>query len=145
VIRSDRAFSFDVPVDQLWSAIVRTEDYPTWWPWLRSFAAEGFETGAAWRCLVQPPLPYSLRFTITLDDVVPCEHAVATITGDIEGTATLTVEPDGEGSRARLVSDLAPASGLLQAFALAARPLVVWGHDRVLDRGASQFSRRGLS
>jgi hypothetical protein len=131
--------------DVVWSAIQRTDRYRTWWPWLRGFEADGFEEGAVWRCVVQPPLPYSLRFTITLDTVVDGESAWATVDGEITGKASLTVDADRQGSTIRLVSDLAPASPLLKGFALAARPLVVWGHDWVLDRGASQFRQRGLS
>jgi len=49
--------------------MVSVEDYQTWWPWLRHCDAESFEPGARWTCVVQPPLPYSLRFRITLDEI----------------------------------------------------------------------------
>jgi hypothetical protein len=144
VVRSNRTYRFAVGPDELWTAIARTDDYRSWWPWLRGFEATGLVQGDVWRCVVQPPLPYTLRFTITLDAVQPGVGAMATIAGEISGTAELTVAADGDGSSIRLVSDLAPASPLLRAAAIAARPLVIWGHDWVLDRGASQFKRQGL-
>ena len=146
MIRSDRRFSFDGPPAEVWEAMARTSAYTRWWPWLRGFEAQGLVTGDVWTCHIQPPLPYFLRFTITLDEVVPEASARATIGGDITGTAEFTLVPDGDGrSEGRLVSDLAPASSVLRAFAVVARPLVVWGHDWVLAEGIRQFKGRGLA
>jgi len=144
VIRSDREYRFPVAPAALWAAMARTEDFRSWWPWLRAFEGDGLVEGAVWRCVVQPPLPWSLRFTVDLNEVVDGRRATATVAGDIEGTAELTVSAAAEGSTARLVSDLAPASVLLRTAAVAARPLVLWGHDWVLDRGVAQFRRKGL-
>jgi uncharacterized protein YndB with AHSA1/START domain len=138
---SDRRFTFAVTPTELWGYIDDTDAFRTWWPWLRRFDAKGFVVGDEWRCLVQPPLPYQVSFTITLDDVEPPQRAAATISGDIVGTAVLTIVPDGEGCEARLVSSLAPANSLLRAFASVARPVVRFGHDWVLDQGARQFAR----
>jgi len=146
VIRSDRRFAFDQPPDEVWATMARTSEFTRWWPWLRRLDAEGLVTGDVWSCHIQPPLPYFLRFTIALDEVVPGEWVRATVAGDITGTATLTLDPtEGGGSEARLVSDLAPASSVLRAFAVVARPLVVWGHDWVLGEGIRQFRDRALA
>ncbi len=146
MIRSDRRFSFDRPPAEVWEAMGRTAAYTTWWPWLRRFDAVGLVAGDVWSCHIQPPLPYYLRFTITLDEVVTLESARATVAGDIRGTAEFTLDPTGDGgSEGRLVSDLAPASSVLRAFAVVARPLVVWGHDWVIAEGIRQFRDRGLA
>jgi len=145
MICSDRRFAFDQPPAQVWEVMARTSSYTTWWPWLRRLEATGLVAGDVWSCHIQPPLPYFLRFTITLDEVVPGESARATVAGDIMGSADLTLAPtDDGGSVARLVSDLAPASAVLRGFATVARPLVVWGHDWVLGEGIRQFKARGL-
>lgn len=145
MIRSDRRFRFDRPPAEVWEAMGRTSAYPRWWPWLRHLDAVGLVAGDVWSCHIQPPLPYFLRFTITLEEVVPGRLARASVAGDIVGTASFTLAPRGDGgSEGRLVSDLAPASSVLRAFALVARPLVVWGHDWVLDEGIRQFRARGL-
>jgi len=146
VIRSDRRFAFDQPPAVVWAAMSATGDYTRWWPWLRRLEANGLFAGDVWSCHIQPPLPYFLRFTITLDEVVHGELARATISGDILGTAEFSLAPtDDGGCEGRLVSDLAPSSPVLRAFALVARPLVVWGHDWVLDEGIRQFHARGLA
>jgi hypothetical protein len=140
VIQSDRRFRFSCSRDELWEAIVRTDHYRTWWPWLRKLdAGDGFVAGAKWQCVVQPPLPYRLQFTIALEEVDARARARATISGDIHGTAELFVDDVEDGCEARMVSDLGPASPVLRTFAQVARPLVTWGHDWVLDQGAKQF------
>ena len=143
-VRSDRRWRFGVDPPTLWAALTDTGEYRTWWPWLARLDADAFEAGAQWRCAVQPPVPYLLRFGIRLDVVEPPHLAVATIDGDITGTATLTVVADGDGSEARLVSHLAPANAFLRGVARFAAPVVRFGHDWVLDTGAGQFRRRAL-
>jgi uncharacterized protein YndB with AHSA1/START domain len=146
VIRSDRRFGFDLPPERVWEALSQTASYPRWWPWLRRLEAKGLVEGDVWSCHIQPPLPYFLRFTVTLDEVVPYESAAATIAGDICGTASFTLAPSGDGGTdGHFVSDLAPGSPVLRAFALVARPLVVWGHDWVLSEGVREFRARGLA
>lgn len=141
-IASDRSYGFAIGAADLWSTISAVDRFPLWWPWLRRFEARGLEHGDVWSCTVQPPLPYSLSFTITLTEVTEHERVEATIGGEIEGTAALTIEPTDDGCRARLTSSLAPSSRFLQAVALVARPVVSLGHDWVLDSGARQFRQQ---
>jgi uncharacterized protein YndB with AHSA1/START domain len=143
-VRSDRRYRFPVGPEDLWPVLTRVEDYRSWWPWLRRFDAVAFEPGAAWTCVVQPPLPYSLRFRIVLHEVDPCRLATATIDGDIVGEARLELAATEAGSEARLVSSLAPENAVLRAIAGVARPVAQFGHDWVLDSGLRQFRSRAL-
>jgi hypothetical protein len=142
LVRSDRRWSFPVAGEVLWDEISRVDLYRTWWPWLAGFDGEALEVGETWTCLVQPPLPYALRFTVALDEVIPKRRVAATIAGDITGDASLEVTDTTSGCNARLVSSLAPGNRLLRAVAIVARPMVRYGHDWVLDNGAHQFAAR---
>lgn len=145
MFRSDRRWRFDVPRDELWDRINATEEYPDWWPWLRDFDADaGLERGSSWRCAVSPPLPYVVRFVIGFDHVEVGRVVETTVTGDVDGSARLTLDDDGTGSRARLVSALRPANPLLRGFGAVARPLVEYGHDWILDEGRRQFVERAF-
>jgi hypothetical protein len=117
--------------------------YRRWWPWLREFDyGQGFAPGSVWRCIVAPPLPYVVRFDITLDEVEPARRVVSRVDGDIVGSAVLTLITEADGStQARLRSSLLPAHPALRTFGSVARPLVGWGHDWVLDQGRAQFIR----
>lgn len=144
-VRSDRRFRFDVEPAVTWDALTSVESYQRWWPWLRRFEAAGFEPGATWRCTVQPPLPYSLRFELRLEEVEAERYATALVDGDIRGHAALELSPTGDGAtEVRLVSVLAPASGVLRAVTRVAAPVARYGHDWVLDAGLRQFRQRAL-
>ncbi|MGA9277508.1 hypothetical protein [Ilumatobacter sp.] len=138
-IRSDRRFRFDVDRATLWGALIRVDRYPEWWPWLREFEGTGFVEGDLWRCVVKPPLPYSLRFTVALVDVVDHDVVRVQIDGDITGWAELTMVDRDVGCELRLISELSPASRPLRVVARCARPVAAFGHDWVLDTGARQF------
>jgi len=143
---SDREWSFPVEPGALWDRITSVDRYRHWWPWLREFdPGSGLEADARWRCEVAPPLPYVVRFTIEFDRVERGRRAETTVSGDIVGNAVLTFdETDDGGTRARLVSQLAPANPLLRTVGRMARPLVEWGHDWVLDQGQHQFIRHAV-
>jgi hypothetical protein len=143
---SNRSWDFALGAEELWERITAVQDYRRWWPWLRRFEpGPGLVQGARWACEVVPPLPYVVRFTLRVDEVEPARSAVASVSGDIRGSARLTVEELDDGrTRACLVSRLAPAHPLLRGFGRVARPLVERGHDWVLDQGQRQFIDRAL-
>lgn len=143
-MRSDRRYPFAVPPEELWSAFVDTGAYRSWWPWLRTFDGDGFHEGARWTCEVQPPLPYSLRFELLLEEVEAPRFVTATVSGDISGHASIDVRATPAGSEVRLVATLGPNSAVLRTIARLAHPLVRFGHDWVIDTGLRQFRRRAL-
>jgi hypothetical protein len=138
-IRSDRHYRFDVPRIELWQALTQVDQYRTWWSWLRQFDGLAFAAGERWRCVVKPQLPYTLEFVIALDAVKAGESAGASLSGDIEGWAQLTLGDDGGGSRLRLQSDLTARSGWARAVGAIVPPIARRGHDWVLDNGIRQF------
>lgn len=143
-IRSDQRHDFDVPPADLWAAMERVDEYRTWWPWLRHFEASELADGAVWEALVRPPLPYRLRFDLHLRSVDGPHHVSAEITGDIVGTARIEITPTATGSSLHVVSDLAPANGVLRSVMRVAPRVARFGHDWVLTTGLRQFTTRAL-
>ncbi|MEQ1786119.1 MAG: SRPBCC family protein [Acidimicrobiales bacterium] len=143
-IRSDRRHAFAVPPEELWEAMARVDAYREWWPWLRQLDATALVGGDVWSAVVQPPLPYRLRFSVHLDRVDAPLLASAHVTGDIEGTARLVIEPTAEGSELHFTSELAPTNAVLRTVASLASPMVRFGHEWVLDTGLRQFRDRAL-
>jgi len=140
-----RTWGLDVPPDRFWATISRTDEYKTWWPWLRHFDADGFRQGAHWSAVIQSPLPYVLRVELVLEEVVECKRLAADVSGDIEGWATLDVMESSTGSAVDVEWDMRPRSRAMQAAAVLARPLLRWSHEWVLARGLDQFRQRALS
>jgi uncharacterized protein YndB with AHSA1/START domain len=141
-LRTDRVYRFPFAPDELWARINQVDDFGRWWPWLRAFDGTRLQAGDVWTCVVQPPVPYAVRFAVTIVEVVPHERVTATIGGDIIGTAHLRLLDDPGGSRLQLVAELAPRKQSLQSISRFARPLVRFGHNWVLDTGARQFRER---
>jgi uncharacterized protein YndB with AHSA1/START domain len=143
-LESDRRFALPVPPERVWDMLAATDDYRQWWPWLTAFEADGLVAGDVWRCTVRPPLRYSLRFAVHLEEVVQPTLVTARLTGDIAGHARLDLESCNKGTAIRLTSVLAPSSRVFAVFAVVARPLVRHGHDWVIDTGVRQFVGRAI-
>ena len=143
--RSERRATFAEPPEVVWAALTDIGAYQRWWPWLTELEGDGFEPGATWRCHVRPPLPYTLRFHLHLEEVEAPRFAVATISGDIEGHASVDLAAGPDGTDLRLVSVLQSATRTLRLLADLGPPIVRFGHDWVLDTGLRQFRERGLS
>lgn len=140
----DRSWQFGVAPEALWALLVRTDDFPRWWPWLQALRADGLHQGAQASFTVQPPLPYRLHVKVALQRVETARSIDAQIGGDVRGPARLELRPTPQGCEARLVWSLELRRPLLVAAERLARPAMVWGHDQVVSAGVSQFCRRAL-
>jgi hypothetical protein len=142
----DRAWSFGVTPEELWTTLGQTDKYREWWPWLREFRVDGdgFRSGATAQLVIQAPLPYQLRCAIHVDEVVRPQKLVAHVTGDLEGPARLELEPTPGGAQARLAWTLEVRSSLLRPLATIGRPALSWAHDRIVERGLVQFEQHAL-
>jgi hypothetical protein len=142
----DRWWDFELPPDELWATLSRTDEYPDWWSWLREFDAEGLHDGAIARCVIRAPLPYALRFTVRVERAVKAELVDTTIHGDLEGPARLAIAPSAEGgSRARLTWSLHLRDPVLRRLAIVGRPAMTWAHDRVVAMGLRDFERHAVN
>lgn len=144
-VRSDRRFRFEATPAQVWQQMANVGSYRAWWSsWLREFDAASLSEGEVWRCRIQPPVPYAVRFTVTLDEVDELRRVAAHVAGDIAGTARVDLTPAGRGTEVHLMSSLTPCHPRLRAFAVLGGPFVRRGHDWVLDTGAREFDRRAV-
>jgi hypothetical protein len=140
----DRRWQFPVSPERFWDTVNRTEQYHEWWSWLREFDADGLHEGASAHCVIQAPLPYSLRLDLHIERMVPAELVAVRVAGDLEGPARLEVRPGPGGCEARLVWTLDVHEPWLRRLALVGRPVMGWAHDRVVEVGAREFRRRAL-
>lgn len=143
-IRSERRFLFDADRAAVWEAIIRTDQYRVWWPWLHGFDGATFDEGSQWHCAVKPPLPYVLRFELALVSVIHQDTVLVAVTGDLSGHGLLKLADHDLGTELQLSYDLSPARRTLQTVVRVARPAVVIGLDWVLETGARQFGHNAL-
>ena len=137
-------YELPLPREDVWSLISDVSRYRSWWPWLRMFDATALAKGETWRCQVQPPVPYLVRFSVMIEQVEAAELVRATVGGDVVGHATLTLDEADMGCTATLHSSLAPGNTALRAVSRFAGPIARFGHDWVLDSGARQFITRAV-
>ena len=85
--------------------------------------------------MVRAPAGYLLRLDLTLAEVDAPHQVDIVVAGDVEGRSTVTVRPGEDGSEVALAWALAPRRPLLRLLGVVARPVLVRGHDRILDDG----------
>jgi uncharacterized protein YndB with AHSA1/START domain len=137
-------YDLPLPREDVWRLITDVASYRSWWPWLRKFDAAAFAEGESWRCEVQPPMPYLVRFGVEIDHVEEAKLVRATVGGDVVGEATLAFDDSDAGCVATLHSSLAPGNRALRLVSRFAAPIARFGHDWVLDSGARQFIARAV-
>jgi len=142
-LRTRRTVAIPAPADDVWAALERVDDYPTWWPWLRRFDAEALAAGQRWSCRIRPPLPWSLRFDVELRSVAR-GRVEAVVVGDIDGSASVDVRARGEGCTVTLDASLRAQRGPSAALHRLAPAASRWAHDRVVDAAFAQFRDRAL-
>jgi hypothetical protein len=142
--RYDRRFRLRAEPDALWDVLERTDCYVEWWSWLDTLDGGALRQGSTARCVVRAPLPYSLRFDVHVDEVVPHARVVTSVDGDLTGPARLEVVPASGGCEARLVWELELQDRVLRTLSVVTRPAMRWAHDRVVETGLREFERRAL-
>ena len=139
-----QTFALPSPVDEVWASLERLDDYQRWWPWLVGFELNGLAEGATAACTVQAPLPYRLRFAVDLVEVEAGRLVDGVVSGDLAGPARMELAPSRTGSLATLSWQLEPHGRLVRVLGATARPVLRWGHDRIVEAGLRQFASGAL-
>jgi carbon monoxide dehydrogenase subunit G len=147
VIEYDGRFTFPVPAAELWAAMAQFDRFPSWWSWLREFSVEGdgLQHGTVLHGVVAPPLRYRMRLDVVLDDCLPERRITAHVHGDLEGAAQLTFDGDDAETHARAAWTIEMMQRPMRIAARFARPLLRWGHDRVVEATVDGFRRQLLA
>jgi len=137
-------FGFALSPERLWSELEAVDQFERWWPWLTDLTVDGpgLAEGSVLTGVVSPPLPYRMRVLI---EVVECErlHLIsAVIGGDLTGPSTLRFRPDGDGTWVDATWTLEMQQPAMRLASRIGRPLLQWGHDRVVDLTVAGFRRR---
>ena len=141
-LHTDRSYPLAERPQDAWYSLADVGAYRRWWPWLRRFDARRLAPGERWEARIRVPMPWSLRFTLDIDHVEAPRQVDATLAGDIEGTATITLASAPGGAEIRLRSDLAPRHHLLRGVNRVVPGVSRRLHDRVVDRAFRQFAER---
>ena len=109
------------------------------------FDAAALAEGEEWRCEVQPPVPYPVRFRVGIEHVEAPRARPGHGERGRGGRGDAHPRGGGHaGARATLDSSLAPGNTALRLVSRFAGPIARFGHDWVLDSGARQFIARAV-
>jgi uncharacterized protein YndB with AHSA1/START domain len=141
VIDYRASFELDAPPAVVWQTIEHSERFESWWGWLKEFRVEGggLRDGSVLHGVVEPPVPYRMRLRVELDSCNAPRRIDASIHGDLEGTARLLLEPHDRGTRAMISWSIEMMQRPMRLACRVARPLLTWGHDRVVEATVSSF------
>lgn len=138
-------WSLPAPADRVWQVLADPElDWSRWWPGLTSDGTPrpvrdgGAATVGSRAAYALRPArwAYALHFTLEITRSDPPHRAAMTVTGDLDGTGLVRIEPAPEGStleldwRVRTTRPWMVRSGRLLA------PLFRRAHAHAMDRGA---------
>ncbi|POX45978.1 polyketide cyclase [Streptomyces sp. Ru71] len=125
------------PPAAVYSALERVEDYPRWWPQVRSVTRLDDTTGLI---TIRSLLPYAITFAareVRRDPAAGVLHSE--LSGDVDGWARWTVTAGGPGTLARYEQVVEVNKPLLRRLAVPGRPLFRANHRLMMRSG-----RRGL-
>ena len=143
VIDYQGSFDFDLAPEAMWDALGQADRFESWWGWLHEFHLEGggLRAGSVLRGTVSPPVPYRMRVSVALERCRRPDRIDATVTGDLEGPASLCLTSHGSGTRAEVRWVVEMRQRSMRLAARVASPLLRWGHDRVVEMTVSGFRR----
>ena len=127
--------------------IVEVANYRVWWPWLRTFEATALAEGEEWRCEVQPPVPYPVRFRVVIEHIEAPALVRAEVLGDVVGDAVLTLdeaEAERRGAWPRCAARSRRGTPPSSSSPVSRRRLPASGTTGSSTPGARQFIARAV-
>ncbi|MFI1765708.1 SRPBCC family protein [Streptomyces sp. NPDC020800] len=130
-------WSLPASPETVYAVLERPEDYPRWWPQVRTVTRLDDTTGVL---TIRSVLPYEMSFTARRTRHDPAAGILEiAMSGDITGWARWTVTADGAGTLARYDQVVDVHKPLLRRLAVPGRPLFRANHRLMMAAG-----RRGL-
>ena len=139
-----RGFQFDLAPNDLWDRIEEVDQFERWCPWLTELRSDGkgLHAGTILHGAVTPPLPYRMQLKVKISASERPHTIEATIEGDLTGHARLCLSPENGGTWAEVAWTVEMRQPAMRLASRIARPLLQWGHDRVVAATVSGFRRR---
>ncbi|GAA2308193.1 SRPBCC family protein [Streptomyces kunmingensis] len=125
------------PPAAVYTVLERADDYPRWWPQVRSVTSLDETSGVA---VFRSFLPYQLTVTAREERRDPAAGILEiAMSGDLAGWARWTLTARGSGTRAVYDQEVEVRKALMRRFALLGRPVFVANHAWMMRGG-----QRGL-
>jgi carbon monoxide dehydrogenase subunit G len=139
-VRYRKTHRFNATPDRIWRLVEEPQHFPRMWPWMKEPELTGGRVapGARLRFVIDPPFPYRMQVDATFTEVVEPERVEAALTGDLEGTASISFTGDERETLADVSWEVEMKHRGMRVAARVARPVLMRAHDwavRVALRG----------
>jgi hypothetical protein len=135
--RFETQWALPAPPADTYLALAELDDYPAWWPEVRSVR---HLDGTARQLTCRSVLPYDLVFVSRPLRQDPTAGILeAGLTGDLTGFSRWTLSPSAQGTCATFEEEVTANKALLRRLAPIARPAFRANHTLMMNHG-----RRGL-
>jgi hypothetical protein len=137
---------FDAPVEQVWQVLSDAERWPDWWPFVE--AVEKIDPGepsgqySVWRHTWKTMLPYKLRFELCVTRIEAPVLLEADVRGDVAGRGICRIYQNDRHTVVRYEWNVRTCRHWMKWLAPIARPIFLWNHHMVMQRGEAQLAIR---
>lgn len=127
------------PIEQVWQAIVHSEDWHLWWQAIESVVelvpGPPDAVGNVRRFVWKTPLSYTLAFETRVVQVQSPTLLEVTAKGDVEGHGLWQLSSTERGTEAVYTWTVRTTQRWMNALALIARPVLEWNHNLIMRQG----------
>jgi hypothetical protein len=126
----------------VWPVIRDVEDWPDWWPSVRTVTPVAGDTGSTYQFRFRTRLPYDMAFAAELVSDDTLQTAEARVTGRVDGSGLCTATAIDGGTLVRFDWSVRPQLIWMRVVAPVARPVFRWNHRSLMAEGARALARR---
>jgi uncharacterized protein YndB with AHSA1/START domain len=138
-------WQIDAPIERVWAALRAVEEWPRWWPYVRSVRSvtEGDADGVGAVHVYHwgSRLPYSISLSVRVER---CEKPFlldGRASGDLQGTGTWRLSSAGNGTRVRYEWNVDLNQAWMRWLAPVLAPAFRWNHHAVMAAGGAGLQR----
>jgi hypothetical protein len=138
-------WKFDAPIENVWDAIVKSENWPSWWSCVKKveLIQDGDKdgVGSVRRFVWKGKLPYELDFEMKVTRVERPYKMEGIAEGELNGTGIWTLEQRDGYTAVRYNWNVRTTKWWMNLLAPIARPIFNWNHDYVMNEGGKGLGR----
>ncbi|MBS1213045.1 MAG: uncharacterized protein H6R26_1662 [Proteobacteria bacterium] len=136
----------DAPAERVWQVLTDAERWPDWWSFVEAVekvdAGEPSGRHSVWRCTWKTMLPYKLRFELCVTRIEAPVLLEAEVRGDVAGSGICRIDRKDGQTQVCYEWNVRTCRPWMRWLAPIARPVFLWNHDQVMERGGAQLAMR---
>jgi carbon monoxide dehydrogenase subunit G len=133
------------PVERVWSALIDPDNWPGWWPYVRSVktlrTGDADGVGSVRRMEWSTRLPYAIVIEVEAVESVKHERLRGRSRGQLNGEGIWLLRSEGGGTAVTYLWRVELTKPWMRWLAPLLAPLFRWNHDGVMRSGSQGLAR----